>query len=163
MTPDEFRKKLSEWQSSRNSGYSYLPDFIMEYIESLEKKAGKKKTVYTVRHIYQHDMDIEHRKVYSGTDAKKAFEKCYEQFQWIEDTREDYRYPFNNEFKKKFPDKNWYETHFTGLQVKQFFIDFIKNAIENKQSISFDLQYNGDFDPEDEGEAGGFELDITEV
>ncbi len=39
MTPDEFRKKLSEWQSSRNSSYSYLPDFIMEYIESLEKKS----------------------------------------------------------------------------------------------------------------------------
>lgn len=34
MTPDEFRKKLHDWESKRN----YLPDFITEYIEELEFK-----------------------------------------------------------------------------------------------------------------------------
>ena len=156
MTPDEFRAELHKQNVT-------LPKFVEDYIDSLEKKANKKKTVYTVRRIYQHDMDVEHRKVYSGTDPKKAFEKCYETFQWVQDTCEGYRYPFEHDFEQKFPGKNWWDVHFSGLQIKQFFMDFIKDHIKNKQSINYDLMYNGDWDPESDGEAGGFELDITEV
>jgi DNA-directed RNA polymerase subunit L len=156
MTPDEFRSELRKQNVT-------LPKFVEDYIDGLEKKSNKKKTVYTVRHIYQHDMDVEHRKVYSGTDPKKALEKCYETLQWVQDTCEGYLYPFEHDFEQKFPGKKWMDVHFNGLQIKQFFIDYIKECIKNKQSINYDLMYNGDWDPENEGEAGGFELDITEV
>ena len=166
MTPDEFRVKLKEWESFGRVTPKLFIDYIEELekkVEELEKKSNKKKTVYTVRHIYQHDMDVEHRKVYSGTDPKKAFEYCYSQFQWVKDTCDEYRYPFDEDFEKKFPKQDWYDTHFTGLQIKQFFIDYIRDAIKNKKSITYDFQYNNQWDPDDEGEAGGFELDITEV
>lgn len=166
MTPDEFRIKLKEWESFGRVTPKLFIDYIEELekkVEELEKKSNKKKTVYTVRHIYQHDMDVEHRKVYSGTDPKKALEKCYETLQWVQDTCEGYLYPFEHDFEQKFPGKNWMDVHFNGLQIKQFFIDYIKECIKNKKSINYDLMYNGDWDPENEGEAGGFELDITEV
>ena len=156
MTPDEFRTELRKQNVT-------LPKFVEDYIDGLEKKSNKKKTVYTVRHIYQHDMDVEHRKVYSGTDPKKALEKCYETLQWVQDTCEGYLYPFEHDFEQKFPGKEYGDLHFSGLQIKQFFIDYIKECIKNKKSINYDLMYNGDWDPENEGEAGGFELDITEV
>lgn len=156
MTPDEFRAELCKQKMT-------LPKFVEDYIDGLEKKSNKKKTVYTVRHIYQHDMDVEHRKVYSGTDPQKAFEKCYETLEWVKDTREDYCYPFEHDFKQKFPGKDWYDVKFNGLQIKQFFIDYIKDCIKNKISVNYDLMYNGDWDPENDGEAGGFELDIAEV
>ena len=166
MTPDEFRIKLKEWESYGRVTPKLFIDYIEELekkVEELEKKSHKKKTVYTVRHIYQHDMDVEHRKVYSGTDPKKALEKCYETLQWVQDTCEGYLYPFEHDFEQKFPGKEYGDLHFSGLQIKQFFIDYIKECIKNKKSINYDLMYNGDWDPENEGEAGGFELDITEV
>lgn len=162
MTPDEFRKKLSEWQASRH----YLPDFIMEYIESLEKKAGEKKTVFTVRAIYQHDMGVEHRVIYQGTDADAAFRQCYSEISnYIKDNKKNYGYPFDEYyFEKEYPNEDICEKDFTGLEIKKMFIDWIESAIKNKQNISYDLQHNDDWLGEDaEGEAGGFELDITEV
>ena len=162
MTPDEFRKKLKSWQDNRH----YLPDFIMEYIDELEKKAGEKKTVFTVRAIYQHDMDVEHRVIYQGTDADEAFRQCYSEISdYINDAKETYGYPFNEyEFEKEYPGEDICEKNFTGLEVKKMFMDWIKEAIKLKQNISYDLQYNDDWrGDEAEGEAGGFELDVVEV
>ena len=162
MTPDEFRQKLYAWQAGRH----YLPDFIVEYIEELEKKAGEKKTVYTVRAIYQHDMDVEHRIIYQGSDADEAFRQCYSEISdYIRDEKENYGYPFGDyQFEKDYPNEDICEKDFTGLEIKKMFIDWIKTAIKDKHNISYDLQYNDDWMGEDaEGEAGGFELDITEV
>lgn len=162
MTPDEFRKKLSEWEAKRH----VLPAFILEYIDELEKKAGEKKTVYTVRAIYQHDMGVEHRIIYQGTDADEAFRQCYSEISdYIKDEKENYGYPFDDYwFEKEYPNEDICEKDFTGLEVKKMFIDWIKTAIKDKHNISYDLQYNDDWMGEDaDGEAGGFELDITEV
>ena len=162
MTPDEFRKKLNAWQASRH----YLPDFIMEYIDELEKKAGEKKTVFTVRAIYQHDMSVEHRIIYQGTNPDEAFSHCYSEISdYINDAKENYGYPFSEyEFEKEFPNEDINEKNFTGLEIKKMFIEWIKAAIKEKQNISYDLQYNDDWMGEEaEGEAGGFELDVTEV
>ncbi len=160
MTPDEFRKKLHDWEAKRN----YLPDFITEYIDELEKKAGEKKTVYTVRAIYQHDMDVEHRIVYQGTDADTAFKYCYSEISdYIVDAGEDYGYPFGEySFEKEFPNDDINEKLFTGLEIKKLFIDKIKSAIKNKHNMSYNLQFNDDWLNSD-GEAGGFELDVAEV
>lgn len=157
MTPDEFRKQLAETKE-------HIPDFVLNYIEELEKKAGEKKIVFTVRAIYQHDMDVEHRIVYQGADPKKAFKDCYDEIRdCIDDERDNYRYPLPD-IDKKFKTRNdYYNTTYSGLQIKQFFIDWIKDAIENKKNIAFNFAYDGDFDPECDCENGGFELDVTEV
>lgn len=163
MTPDEFRKQLAEWKEETEE---HIPDFVLDYIDELEKKAGEKKTVFTVRAIYQHDMCVEHRIVYHGTDANKAFRQCYSEISaYIRDDKEDYGYPFDNySFKQEYPNEDICEKDFTGLEIKKMFTDMIKTAIKDKQSISYDLQYNDDWIGEDaKGEAGGFELDVTEV
>ena len=161
MTPDEFRKQLNEWT---NKERIFLPEFVLDYVEELEKKLGQKKTVFTVRAIYQHDMDVEHRIVYQGADPKKAFTNCYDEIRdSIEDERDNYRYPLPDVDEKFKTRDDYYETTYTGLQIKQFFIDWINDAIKNKKNISFNWGYDGDFDPENEGDEGGFELDVTEV
>lgn len=163
MTPDEFRKKLSDYEKRFKE---QLPKFVLDYIDELEKKAGEKKTVYTVRAIYQHDMGVEHRIIYQGTDADEAFRQCYSEISdYIKDDKENYGYPFDDyEFEQAYPNEDICEKDFTGLEIKKMFIDRIKTAIKDKQNISYDLQYNDDWMGEDaEGEAGGFELDITEV
>lgn len=161
MTPDEFRKQLNKWT---NKERIFLPEFVLDYVEELEKKLGKKKTVFTVRAIYQHDMDVEHRIVYQGADPKKAFTNCYDEIRdSIEDERDNYHYPLPDVDEKFKTRDDYYETTYTGLQIKQFFIDWINDAIKNKKNISFNWGYDGDFDPENEGDEGGFELDVTEV
>lgn len=161
MTPDEFRKKLHDWEATRH----YLPDFIMEYIDELEKKAGEKKTVFTVRAIYQHDMDVEHRIVYQGADADLAFKHCYSEIaDYITDAYEKYGYPFGDyDFEKEFPNDDINEKLFTGLEVKKLFIGKIKSAIKNKCNMSYNFAFNNDWLPDGDCEAGGFELDIAEV
>lgn len=155
MTPDEFRKQLAEWKEETEE---HIPDFVLDYVEELEKKLGEKKTVFTVRAIYQHDMDVEHRIVYQGADPKKAFKECYDEIRdSIEDERDDYHNPLPN-----CPEELW-DKRYTGLEVKKIFIDWINDAIKNKKNISFNWGYDGDFDPENEGDEGGFELDVTEV
>ena len=151
MTPDEFRKKLSEWKAETEE---HIPDFVLDYIEELEKKLGKKKTVYTVRAIYQHDFDVEHRVEYQGSNAEAAFKQCYECIAYdINDTVKNYGNPFDENDEKEY----------TGLQVKQMFIDKLHEAIDKKESFYFNFQFNSDWMPYSDGEAGGFELDITEV
>ena len=98
MTPDEFRKKLSEWKAKTEE---HIPDFVLDYVEELEKKLGKKKTVYTVRAIYQHDSDVEHRVEYLGTDADEAFRQCYDCIAYdITDTVKSYGNPFDETDEK---------------------------------------------------------------
>lgn len=161
MTPDEFRKQLNDWTSKERI---FLPEFVLDYINKLEKKAGEKKTVFTVRAIYQHDMDVEHRIVYQGTNAKTALKNCYDEVrEYIEDYRDNYRYPLPDVDEKFKTHDDYYKTTYTGLQIKQFFLDWINEAIKNKKNISFNWGYDGDFDPECDGEEGGFELDVTEV
>ena len=161
MTPDEFRKQLAEWKKETKE---HIPNFVLNYVEELEKKLGEKKTVFTVRAIYQHDMDVEHRIVYQGADPKEAFKNCYDEIRdSIEDERNDYNYPLPDVDKKFKTHDDYYETTYTGLQIKQFFIDWINDAIKNKKNISFNWGCDGDFDPENEGDEGGFELDVTEV
>lgn len=161
MTPDEFRKQLAEWKEETEE---HIPDFVLDYVEELEKKLGEKKTVFTVRAIYQHDMDVEHRIVYQGADPKKAFRECYDEIRdSIEDERDDYRYPLPDVDEKFKNRDDYYNTTYTGLQIKQLFIDWINEAIKNKKNISFNWGFDGDFDPENEGDEGGFELDVTEV
>lgn len=161
MTPDEFRKQLNDWTSKERI---FLPEFVLDYINKLEKKAGEKKTVFTVRAIYQHDMDVEHRIVYQGTNAKTAMKNCYDEIRgYIEDYRDDYRYPLPDVDKKFKNHDDYYNTTYTGLQIKQLFLDWINEAIKNKKNISFNFGYDGDFDPESDGEEGGFELDVMEV
>lgn len=162
MTPDEFRKQLAEWKEETEE---HIPDFVLDYVEELEKKLGEKKTVFTVRAIYQHDMDVEHRIVYQGADTKKAFKNCYDEIKdCIDDYRDDYHYPLpdaNDHFKT--PDE-YYDTTYTGLEIKKLFIDWINDAIKNKKNITFNFAYDGgDFDSENESDNGGFELDVTEV
>ena len=109
-------------------------------------------------------MDVEHRIVYQGADPKRAFKECYDEIRdSIEDERDDYRYPLPDVDEKFKTRDDYYETTYTGLQIKQFFIDWINEAIKNKKNISFNWGYDGDFDPENEGDEGGFELDVTEV
>lgn len=163
MTPDEFRKKLNDCEKSHKV---IIPKFVLDYIDELEKKIGEKKTVYTVRAIYQHDMDIEHRIIYQGTDADEAFSQCYSEISgYIRDNKKDYSYPFDDcYFEKEYPNEDIHEKDFTGLEIKKMFIDWIESAIKDKQNISYDLQYGDDWRGEDaEYEAGGFELDVTEV
>lgn len=163
MTPDEFRKKLNDCEKSHKV---ILPKFVLDYIDELEKKVGEKKTVYTVRAIYQHDMSVEHRIIYQGADPDEAFRQCYSEISgYIRDEKEDYGYPFDDYcFEKEYPNEDICEKNFTGLEIKKMFIDVIKTAIKDKQNVSYDLQYSDDWMGEDaEGEAGGFELDVTEV
>lgn len=162
MTPDEFRKQLADWKEETEE---HIPDFVLDYVEELEKKLGEKKTAFTVRAIYQHDMDVEHRIVYQGTDPKKTFKYCYDEIKdWIEDARDNYYYPLPDAEKKFKNCDDYYSTTYTGLQIKQLFIDWINDAIKNKKNISFNFAYDGgDFDPECECDNGGFELDVTEV
>lgn len=151
MTPDEFRKQLAEWKEETEE---HIPSFILDYIDELEKKAGEKKTVYTVRAIYQHDFDVEHRVEYQGSNAEAAFKQCYECIAYdINDTVKNYGNPFDETDEKEY----------TGLQVKQMFIDRLHEAIDNKQSFYFNFQFNSDWMPVSDGEAGGFELDVAEV
>ena len=155
MTPDEFRKQLAEWKEETEE---HIPYFVLDYVEELEKKLGEKKTVFTVRAIYQHDMDVEHRIVYQGADPKKAFKNCYDE---IKDCIDDYRDNYHNPLPDA-PEELW-DKLYTGLEVKKIFIDWINDAIRNKRNIKFNFAYDGDFDPENEGDNGGFELDVTEV
>lgn len=154
MTVNEFRQKLKE-------SNIVLPPWVIEYIEDLEKNTCKKKVVYTVYAILQHDTGVEERRVYSGDNPRQALKYCYNELSWLIDTRDDYGYPFDD-FGEKFPGEKWIDKSFTGLEIKQMFMDYIKSAIDNKQSICYDLRYHDDWDVETNGEAAGFKLDITE-
>jgi hypothetical protein len=57
MTPDEFRKQLAEWKAETEK---HIPDFVLDYVEELEKKLGKKKTVYIDKKYYNdgHEEDV---------------------------------------------------------------------------------------------------------
>ena len=152
MKPEEFREILKKAKIE-------LPTVVMNYIEELEAKKHKKRTVYSVHHVYQHDFDIEHRLVYNGSDPEKAFNKCYEYFQNIvSDTRKDYNYPFDDEGYIENENKK-----FTGLDIKKFFMDWINNAIQNKKDIKYSSRDDSLWDDNADGEEGGFELNITEV
>lgn len=157
MNADEFRKELNKIKTT-------LPDFVMKYIEELESKSGQKKTIYTVNAIYQHDMGVEYRFVYQGTDPEQAFKNCYDNIKYnIEDSRKNYRCPFDDVFEQKYPGEEWENKHFTGLEIKQMFIDMINNAIENKKTISYNFACACDWDDEAEGDASGFVLNIKEI
>lgn len=152
MKPEEFREILKKAKIE-------LPTVVMNYIEELEAKKHKKRTVYTVHHVYQHDFDIEHRLVYNGSDSEKAFAKCYEYFSNnVNDLRTDYNYPFDDEHYKENEDKK-----FTGIQIKGMFIDWIRNAINNKENLNYSSRNDDLWDDNADGEEGGFELNITEV
>lgn len=140
--------------------HTQVAEWLKELVELRKKvKAPKKKTVYTVHHIYAHDLSIEHRCVYQGTDAEKAFQKCYEYFENIvKDTRKDYEYPFDDESYKGNEGKK-----FTGLEIKAMFIDWIRNSIKNKKPINYSSHDDSLWDNDADGEEGGFELSIAEV
>ena len=140
--------------------HTQVAEWLKELVELRKKiKPRKKKTVYTVHHVYQHDFDIEHRLVYKGSDAEQAFAKCYEYFENIvKDTRKDYEYPFDDEHYKENENKK-----FTGLEIKALFIDKIRNAIDTKAGLTYSSRDDYLWDKEADGEEGGFELNVVEV
>lgn len=158
MTTDEFKKYKNELKKQG----IFIPQKIFDYIEELE--SNNKKTVYTVNSICQHDMGVEQKRIYQGTDPDRAFKECYSEIKdLIEDDKCEYMYPLpdiNDHFTST---DEYYETKYTGLQIKQMFIDWIKNSIKNKKPISFDFARDGDFDPDNEGDAAGFVLDIEDI
>ena len=153
MTPDEFKKYKKHLKDNK----IFVPEEIYKYIEDLEIKAGLKKVIYTVHAIYQHDMDVEHRLEYQGADPDKAFKECYRQVKdYIEDEKMDYSYPFDN-------GKNSTQ-QYTGLEVKKLFIDVIKRAIDEKQSVYYNFKNSAEWGVDWEcGDEAGFELDIKEL
>ncbi len=140
--------------------HNQVAEWLKELVELRKKvKAPKKKILYTVHHIYAHDLSVEHRRVYQGTDAEKAFEKCYEYFaNIVNDTRKDYHYPFDDEHYTENENKK-----FTGLEIKAMFIDWIRQAIKDKKGINYSSHDDSLWDDNADGEEGGFELSIAEV
>lgn len=152
--------KSAEEHPKLKDMHNKVAEWLKELVELRKKvKTPKKKTVYMVHHIYAHDMSVEHRCVYKGTDAEKAFEKCYEYFaNSVTDTRTDYNYPFDDEHYTENANKK-----FTGLEIKSLFIDWIRNSIKNKKSIQYSSHDDSLWDDYAYGEEGGFELSVTEV
>ena len=90
---------------------------------------------------------------------QRQFAKCYEYFSnSVNDLRIDYSYPFDDEHYKENEDKK-----FTGIQIKGMFIDWIRNAINNKENLNYSSRNDYLWDDEADCEEGGFELTITEV
>ena len=166
-------EELKEYKEYLKNNHIFVPDKIYDYIDYLEMKVGQKKTIFTVNAIYQHDMGVEHRLEYQGTDEEKAFKECYSQVKdYIDDSRDDYGYPWDDEEayntytgKKEATFEEFMQrpTGFTGLEIKQMFIDWIKDAIKNKKSIEYNFGYHCDWDDEADGEEGGFSLDIKDI
>lgn len=140
--------------------HNQVAEWLKELVELRKKvKPRKKKTVYTVHHVYQHDFDIEHRLVYKGSDAEQAFAQCYEYFEnFVKDTRKDYDYPFDDEHYTENKDKK-----FTGLEIKALFIDKIRKAIETKEDFTYSSRDDYFWDKKADSEEGGFELNVVEV
>lgn len=160
MTPDEFIKYKNELKKQG----IVIPQKIFDYIEELESKNTKKKTVYTVNAIRQHDMGVEQKRLYQGTDPERAFKECYGEIKdLIEDDKCEYMYPLPDCDALFTSRDEYWETKYTGLQIKQMFIDWIKDSIKNKKPISFDFARDGDFDPDNDGYAAGFVLDIEDI
>ena len=131
--------------------YTQVAEWLKELVELRKKvKSTKKKILYTVHHIYAHDLSVEHRRVYQGTDAEKAFDKCYEYFaNSVNDTRKDYNYPFDDEHYTENENKK-----FTGLEIKAMFIDWIRQAIKDKKDINYSSHDDSLWDDNADSEEG---------
>ena len=113
--------------------FSWLEDYIEELecqVEELQKNPGvkkKKKIIYRVEELLEHDLDTEHRVVYTGTDVKEARKRWMEYFQFFDETGDEhYVFPPEHSDKK-----------YTGLELKQKFLDYFNEHINNNKSIDF--------------------------
>ena len=147
---DEFYHNLEAYY--HNNGGKNLPGFaddyfewIRDYIEILEKRneeleAGiktntKKKVMYRVEVLYEHDMDIEHRQVYFGTDVKRARKEYMDYFDFFDITGDELYY-FPLEDARTCPDE---ARKYTGLEIKQKFLDYFNEHVNKNQSININF------------------------
>lgn len=145
---DEFYHNLEAYY--HNNGGKNLPGFaddyfewIRDYIEILEKRndelekgiktAPKKKIMYRVEVIYEHDMDTEHRQVYFGTDVKRARKEYMDYFNFFDTTGDElYYFPMEEVIGSKEEQRKY-----TGLELQQKFLDMFNQHVKENKSIDF--------------------------
>ena len=148
MTRDEFKEQLQMWETDNMK----FPQFALDYIKQLEAKikSKKKETRYIITEQYQGDLSVYNNVIYSGTDSKKVIKIIMDAIDWINDTEEEYRDPFQRTH-------NWEtDNNLTGLQVKQRILEQLKEAIAGKAYFEFTTDRIVD-----DGDMSGYSLSIN--
>ncbi len=114
-------------------------------------KAEMQAPLFIVTVTYQHDMDVEDRKIYIGRDPEKA-KRAFMNYQelWCKDQKVKFQNPFKyKESNGYFEGAKYLDDEITGKQADEMLSDALDEAIANKHDYTIQ--------PEDIGE----ELDFN--